>query len=106
MNDTKGLCVSHRIGEMIAVDCQPLSIVSDAGFVRLVGTLEPRYQIHSRKYITDKIIPDIAGDVRAKVEGLYMELNGLVLHQISGVTGISNDSLLSLTAHWLSESFD
>ena len=34
-----------KIGEMIAVDCQPLSIVSDPGFVRLLGTVEPRYQI-------------------------------------------------------------
>ena len=39
-----------------------------------------RYQIPSRKYITDKIIPDIASDARAKVEGAMHVI--LVLHQI------------------------
>lgn len=103
VNDTKALRVSHRIGEMTAVDCQPLSIVSDAKFVCLVSTLEPRYQIPSRKYITDKIIPDIAGDVRAKVEGA---MHGVKWFSFTSDTGISNDSLLGLTAHWLSEAFD
>lgn len=53
---------------MIALDCQPFSIVSDTGFGRLMNALEPRYQIPSRKYITDKVIPDIESDVRDKVK--------------------------------------
>ena len=40
-NDAKALRVSRKIGEMIAIDCQPLSIVSDTGFVCLLNTLEP-----------------------------------------------------------------
>ena len=67
-NDAKALRVSRRISEMIAIDCQPLSIVSDTGFVRLLNALEPRYQIPSRKYITDTVILDIESDVRAKSE--------------------------------------
>ena len=41
----RALRITRKIGEMIAVDFQPLSIVSDPGFVRLLGTVEPRYQI-------------------------------------------------------------
>ena len=45
-SDARALRITRKIGEMIAVDCQPLSIVSDPGFVRLLGTVvEPRYQI-------------------------------------------------------------
>ena len=37
-SDARALRITR---EMIAVDCQPLSIVSDPGFVRLLGTVEP-----------------------------------------------------------------
>ena len=105
-SNARALRITRKIGEMIAVDCQPLSIVSDPGFVRLLGTVEPRYQIPSRKYITDKALPDIASDVKAKVE---MTMNGVQWFSFTSdiwSTGISNDSLLSLTAHWLTESFE
>ena len=59
-NDSRAIRVTRKIGEMIAIDCQPLSIVSDPGFSRLVNTVEPRYQLPSRKYVTDKVIPEIA----------------------------------------------
>ena len=73
-SNARALRITRKIGEMIAVDCQPLSIVSDPGFVRLLGTVEPRYQIPNRKYITDKALPDIASDVKAKIE---MAMNGV-----------------------------
>ena len=63
-SDDRALHISRKIGEMVARDSQPFSIVSDAGFLDLLKALEPRYQVLSRKYITDKVIPQIESDVK------------------------------------------
>ena len=34
INDSRSICLHQNIGEFIALDCQPLSVVSDVGFVR------------------------------------------------------------------------
>ena len=44
---------------MIAVNCQPYSVVEDVVFKQVLRTLEPRYQCPSRKYYTEAIIPKI-----------------------------------------------
>ena len=51
--------ITCLIGEMIAVDCQPFSIVEDDGFVNLVNKLQPCYQMPSRcsrKYFSTTLI--------------------------------------------------
>jgi len=58
-NDIRSQCVHKRIGKMLAVDCQPLSVVEDVGFKRVLQALEPQYKCPSRKYFTDVIVPKI-----------------------------------------------
>ena len=45
INSPRAQCVHQLITEMIALDSQPLSIVNDVGFTRLLRELEPRYSI-------------------------------------------------------------
>ena len=40
INDARSQRVHKRIGEMLAVDCQPLSMVEDVGFRRVLQILE------------------------------------------------------------------
>ena len=57
-------------------------------------------------YITETVLPDIVADLRVKVKN---ELDGIdYLSFTSDIwsTEISSDSLVSLTAHWLSPSFE
>ena len=56
-----------RIGEMFAVDCQPLSMVEDVGFKRVLQILEPHYKCPSRKYFTDTIVPKINTGMKKEV---------------------------------------
>ena len=53
LNDPRALCIHRKIGEMIAVDNQPFSLVEDIGFIRLLHTLEPRYNLPSQKYFSE-----------------------------------------------------
>ena len=90
---------------MMALDCQPFSIVQDDGFTRLLKTLEPRYSIPSRQYITETIVPHLKEEItsKLKIELTYVEYFSFTTDIWS--TDISHDSLLSLTAHWLTDSF-
>jgi len=45
--------------EMICVDLQPLSIVENIGFRRLVNELQPRYKIPSRSQVTRNLLPQM-----------------------------------------------
>ena len=44
INDTRAQRVHRKVGEMVAIDCQPISVVEDVGFRQVLRTLEPRYQ--------------------------------------------------------------
>ena len=52
INDPRARNIYRKIGEIIALDCHPFSIVDDVGFSCLFHSIEPRYNIPSRKYIS------------------------------------------------------
>ena len=47
----------EAVGNFIASDMQPLSVVENAGFKQLMYTAEPRFKIPSRPYFTNTVIP-------------------------------------------------
>ena len=93
------------IGELISVDCQPISIVEDLGFERLMKKVKPNYVIPSRKYFSEKVLPEIHEKVLKKVnEALGTAQN------ISFTTDIwtnnANISFISLTGHCINKNFE
>ena len=51
--------LTRRLGEMIAIDLRPFSTVENEGFQAFVHELDPRFDIPSRRTMTDVIIPTI-----------------------------------------------
>jgi len=47
INDARAKAVHQRLGEMITLDYQPMSIVEDMGFGRFVNILELKYNLPS-----------------------------------------------------------
>ncbi|XP_065642414.1 E3 SUMO-protein ligase ZBED1-like [Hydra vulgaris] len=76
----KAIKITRLIAEMICTDNQPVSIVENPGFKRLLQFLEPRYTIPSRKYFSTIEIPSI-----------YQK------------SSTANVDYMSLTAHFLTE---
>ena len=68
INSSQAQKIHFAIGEMIALDSQPFSIVEDVGFKRLMKVLKPNYELPSRKYFTSNIIPTIYSRVGAKIK--------------------------------------
>ena len=60
--------IHRKIGEMIALDSQPFSIVNDSGFIGLLNHLEPKYKLPSRSYFSENVILSIYQEVRGKMK--------------------------------------
>ncbi len=106
VNDPRAKVIHRKIAEMVALDNQPFSIVEDSGFKALLQALEPRYSLPSRRYITETVIPTITEEIRIKVKVELAQVKYLSFTTDIWTTDISSNSLLSLTAHWLTDSFE
>ena len=52
INDSRATSLHKKLGEMIALDCQSISIVEDIGFNCFVKAIEPRYIIPGQKHFS------------------------------------------------------
>ncbi len=55
----KATNIKEKVMEFIVLDSQPLSVVENEGFRRLVEHLEPRYSLPSRKYFSETALPEL-----------------------------------------------
>ena len=103
INDPRAKKTHQLIGEMIALDTQPFSIVEDVGFTRLLHCLEARYQLPSRKYVTYTVLPKIKAGMDVEVKKRISCVESINLTTDIWSTDLNNESLL--TAHWLTDNF-
>lgn len=96
--------ITEALTHFIALDDKPLSVAENEGFRRLLSTLEPRYEIPSRPYITDVMVPKLFDEVKKHVRNLVNEASALSFTTDIG-TRVCPMSLLSLTAQWIDDEF-
>ena len=99
IKDPRARNIHRKIGEMIALDCHHFPIVDDVGFSCLLHSVEPRYNIPSRKYITEKVLPSIYDDVKATVTKQIAGVKHISFTTDIWSTNVCTYSLLSLTSH-------
>src|SRR6218665_344725 len=104
-NDPRALAWNKLIGEFIAVDTQPFTVLEDVGFRRLVAKAEPRYKLPSPKYFSTSLIPDMYEAVIGKVRQLISSVKHLSFTTDAWSDPSSSVALLSLTVHWISDDF-
>lgn len=92
------------IGEMIAIDSQPFSIVEDTGFLRLLSNVCLLYAAPSRKCFAEKVIPEMFSTIKAQLmKDIHPDGDSF---PISFTTDIwtrdaGGDSFISWTAHYI-----
>ena len=106
INDARSKRIHCRIGQMIAIDCHPLSLVEDEGFICLLKELEPRYSLPSRRYFTDNVLTKLFESLRDTVVQMITGVKYLSFTTGIWSTCVSNESLISLTAHWITNTFE
>ena len=106
INDPHAMRIHKLVGEMIATDNQPFSVVHDTGFNRLIKTLEPRYVLPSRKYFSESIVSDIKEKINAKLAEMLIGVPYVSLTTDIWSSSSAQESLISLTAHWVTADFN
>jgi hypothetical protein len=101
--------ISTAIGAMMALDCQPFSIVEDEGFKRLMKLVAPKYALPSRKYFSSTLLTEMYDHLRVNVGKALVppscEFIALTTDEWSADSA-PGVALLSLTAHWIDEKFN
>ncbi|XP_065323357.1 zinc finger BED domain-containing protein 4-like [Gordionus sp. m RMFG-2023] len=92
--------------EMIACDHQPISILEDIGFKRLLHHLCPNYKIPNRKYFSQGVIPDIYEKLSEKIRKEILVDDSFLSFTVDIWTRNSGgDSHISLTCHYINQNF-
>ncbi|XP_038160178.1 zinc finger BED domain-containing protein 4-like [Cyprinodon tularosa] len=97
--------ITEALTQYIALDDQPLSVVENIGFRRLLSVLEPRYEIPSRQYITDRELPKLYDLVKRHIQSLLQDVSAISLTTDIWTSSVSPVSLISLTAQWVDKDF-
>ncbi|XP_070847165.1 zinc finger BED domain-containing protein 4-like [Chaetodon trifascialis] len=97
--------ITEALAQYIALDDQPLSVVENSGFRKLLSVLEPRYAIPSRHYITDTELPKLHNAVKKHIQGLLQDIPAFSFTTDIWSSTVTPMSLISLTAHWIGEDF-
>ena len=102
INDHRAQRVHHKVGEMLAIDCQPISMLKDVGFRQVLKSLE---QCPSRKYFTETIILKIYTGMKEEVFKLINNTNTANVegNYVSFTCDVT--SLLNLTGHRIDSQF-
>lgn len=106
LESDKAAKVTEKLVEFIALDDQPISVVENTGFRRLLEHLEPRYVLPSRHYISETAIPKLYKTVRDNLQGLLSDVTAIAFTTDIWSSDVCPMSLLSLTAHWIDLNFD
>ena len=96
--------ITKRIGEMMALDNEPFTMVNHIGFVRLLNLLEPRYQLPSDKYFSETLIPGMYQKVALKVKNDVSSTSYVSL-TTDVWSSVAQDSYISLTCHYIARDF-
>ena len=85
-------------------DNQPFVMAEDIGFLRLMSHVASRYKVLSRFHFSDKVIPDMARKVENTVEQMIADCQWLSFTSDIWTCQHTNESYISMTAHWVDES--
>ncbi|XP_029458251.1 zinc finger BED domain-containing protein 4-like [Rhinatrema bivittatum] len=93
---------TQHIAVMIAVDDQPLQIVENEGFKRLIHFLAPYYKLPSRTTFSCQVLPSLYTKCRAEMQIVIARAKGRSIHLTTDIWTSMNAmyAYLSLTAHW------
>ena len=91
--------ITKSIACFICKDLRPYSVVENEGFCRMLHTLEPRYDIPCRKYFTEKAVPALYAETKAKVENALQSAERVALT----MRGLPTESFVTITAHFIHE---
>jgi len=85
----------------IVLDDQPLSVVENEGFRSLIEHLQPRYNLPSRRYLSETVLPELYNRVSTKLAEKLKGVPALSFNTDIWTSDVCPMLLISLTVHWV-----
>lgn len=97
--------VTEAVALHIAKDMVPIYTMEKTGFINLIKTLDPRYELPSRKYFSEVALPQLYNNTREKVS---RELEELSFYSATADMWSSRtmQPYMSLTVHFINNAWD
>nr|XP_022921168.1 zinc finger BED domain-containing protein 4-like [Onthophagus taurus] len=104
-SNPKSVEIDNLISQMIALQDLPFNFVEGVGFRRLLQFIVPNYQLRGRQFFTSFICDELYPKLASKVVDLQKSFTKISFTTDVWTEPSSNVSLLSLTAHGITEDF-
>ena len=96
------LLLQRKVAEYLVADMKPLSTVESPAFRNLCTSLDPKFDVPSKKTISNSVIPKMYAETKAKVANFLQENTGLAI-TTDGWTSIATQSYITMTAHFINK---
>lgn len=101
-NSPRAKGITEAIGEFLASDLVPLSIVEGKGFEHMCKAMVPAYEVPSRKYFTETLLPRIYNETAVLIRDDIKSAEFVAItHDIW--TSISTEAYRTVTCHLITE---
>ncbi|KAL4467927.1 hypothetical protein ABPG72_022841 [Tetrahymena utriculariae] len=105
LSDQKKQKINELVAQIIIKDLQPYTLVEDVGFINLLSELKPKYQILSRIYFSDTLIPQLFSQKVESITKILKEQCESASFTCDGWESRSSTQFVSLIIHFLNQEF-
>ncbi|XP_072400230.1 zinc finger BED domain-containing protein 4-like [Diabrotica undecimpunctata] len=95
----------NALMRLFTIDLQPFSLVEDTGFRHFVNTLNPAYQLPSRKYVTNTLLPALYEEKLHNVREMVKTVSSVTI-TTDCWTSINTESFMATTIHFVTKEFE
>uniref|UniRef100_A0A667YW07 BED-type domain-containing protein n=1 Tax=Myripristis murdjan TaxID=586833 RepID=A0A667YW07_9TELE len=103
-NKPRNEAITNLIAEMVALDMQPVSIVEDDGFYKLIKYLEPEYELSCRRTVSSRVTK-LYHDCSAQIKRLLNQALYVAL-TTDCWTSLNATSYITVTSHFLDQEWN
>lgn len=97
--------VHKQLLKFIAVGYHPFSLIEEDEFKALVRLLNPKYELPSRKYLSNTLLEEDYRNCFERIMELVSQAQAIAL-TCDSWTNINNDSFFAVTAHFFDENYE
>nr|XP_054591852.1 E3 SUMO-protein ligase ZBED1-like [Nothobranchius furzeri] len=97
--------ITDAVALYIAKDMVPIYTMDKTGFINLMKTLDPRYELPSRKYFSEVVLPQMYRNTRKKV-GRELEELSFFSATTDMWSSRTMQPYMSLTVHFINNAWD
>lgn len=98
--------LANAVGQFIAKDLQPISVVDGEGFKFLMEVAEPRFTVPSRTYFTNTLLPAMYVDVQQKVRVVLSAANYCSVTTDLWTSKYQTRAYITLTCHLIDDDWN